>query len=151
MRHKINWYNIYQYVIGQTRYYLHKIHPRLIRKHIREQVEYRMSACSPVCKYEARCCGCKAPNVFYSPKGCRFNSYPALMSKPHWEDYMLKYQGRMEYLVDTIFGYHGNRNIFYTNGLSYKEINELKSTIYTVEYDNKLCSADMDDLFIEIN
>lgn len=90
--------NIYQYIIGQTRYFLYRINPKLIPLHIREQVGERQSACSPICLYEARCCGCKAPNVFFAPKGCRFNSYPALMNKDKWYDYNLKYKERMNLL-----------------------------------------------------
>lgn len=90
--------NIYQYIIGQTRYILYKINPKLIRLHIREQVGERQSACSPICLYEARCCGCKAPNVFFAPKRCMFNSYPVLMNKSKWLDYNLKYKERMNLL-----------------------------------------------------
>lgn len=91
-------YNIYQYIVGQTRYILYRINPKLIRLHIREQVGERQSACSPVCLYEARCCGCKAPNVFFAPKGCRFNSYPALMNKEKWNKYRWSYFERMNLL-----------------------------------------------------
>lgn len=90
--------NIYQFLIGQTRYILYKINPKFIRLHIREQVGERQSACSPICLYEARCCGCKAPNVFFAPKGCRFNSYPALMNKEEWYQYNLRYKERMNLL-----------------------------------------------------
>jgi len=90
--------NIYQYIIGQTRYILYKINPKLIKLHIREQVGERQSACSPICLYEARCCGCKAPNVFFAPKGCRFNSYPALMSKREWSKYKFWYSERINAL-----------------------------------------------------
>jgi len=90
--------NIYQYIIGQTRYILYSINPKFIRLHIRGQVGQRRSACSPVCLYEARCCGCKAPNVFFAPKGCRFNSYPPLMNKDKWYEYNLQYKERMNLL-----------------------------------------------------
>lgn len=90
--------NIYQFLIGQTRYILYKINPKLIRLHIREQVGERQSACSPVCLYEARCCGCKAPNVFFAPKGCRFNSYPKLMNKDKWITYKFWYSKRINLL-----------------------------------------------------
>lgn len=113
--------NIYQYIIGQTRYILYKINPKLIRLHIREQVGERQSACSPICLYEARCCGCKAPNVFFAPKGCMFNNYPELMCDFNWEYYKIKYKERMN-LLQPVFNelneWPFSVNVFYIMRMS---------------------------------
>ncbi len=72
------------YIIGNLRYQLYKINPKLIRKHIREQVEERSSACSPPCVYEARCCGCSIPEVYFADKPCKHGNYGKFYSKEEW-------------------------------------------------------------------
>lgn len=129
--------NIYQYIIGQTRYILYSINPKFIRLHIREQVGQRRSACSPVCLYEARCCGCKAPNVFFAPKGCRLGSYPSLMNKGRWKKYRLEYDYRMALLLP-VYNDCGlwpfSTNIYYIMGLSAKQIfNYRAKHLFSVE------------------
>jgi hypothetical protein len=113
--------NIYQYIVGQTRYILYKINPKLIPLHIREQVGERQSACFPICLYEARCCGCKAPNVFFAPKGCMFNNYPELMCDFNWEYYKIKYKERMN-LLQPVFNelneWPFSVNVFYIMRMS---------------------------------
>ena len=123
-----NFKDVYQYIIGNTRYFLYKLNPKFIRLHIREQVGWRQSACSPVCKYESRCCGCKAPNVFFAPKGCGNGNYPKLMGKAEWLAYNQLYDYIMKsYLdytkVDNIYPF--DPNIFYVNQLSHEKIVEM--------------------------
>lgn len=155
-------YNIYQFIVGQTRYYLYCLYPKLIRLHIREQVGYRRSACSPVCLYEARCCGCKAPNVFFAPKGCSNGSYPKMMDKQEWSNYKQLYDYLMvNYLdytkVDGIYPF--NPNIFYVNQLPHEKIIEMyenatinSRTVLMEPTSVEINSAEFeDDLFIETN
>ena len=72
--------NIYQYVMGNILYTLDRC--GVLPVYIKEQVLLRFASCS--CTIEAKCCGCKVPNVFYAPKGCRFKKYPRLYSKKEW-------------------------------------------------------------------
>ena len=143
-------YNIYQYIIGQTRYILYKINPKLIPLHIREQVGERQSACSPVCLYEARCCGCKAPNVFFAPKGCRFNSYPALMNKDKWYRYKWLYSERMSLLqpvYDELHLWPFDLNVFKIMNMSLYDLFTWRS-----KYEFKVTSVtDGDDFKEEVS
>jgi len=152
--------NIYQYIVGQTRYILYKIHPKLVRLHIREQVGWRQSACSPVCKYEARCCGCKAPNVFFAPKKCSFGSYPELMNRIDWENYKHLYNYLMRSYLDytKVDGIYPHEfGIFYVNELPHEKIIEYyeNATINSRQVLMKPQSVEMagveyeNDLFIE--
>lgn len=139
--------NIYQYIIGQTRYILYKINPKLIRLHIREQVGERQSACSPVCLYEARCCGCKAPNVFFAPKGCRFNSYPALMNKKEWRKYKFWYSQRIGLLqpaFNELKEWPFSINIFYIMRMSLHDL-----YTWRLKYVFKIASVTYEDDFKE--
>lgn len=149
--------NIYQYIIGQTRYILYSINPKFIRLHIREQVGQRRSSCSPVCLYEARCCGCKAPNVFFAPKGCRFNSYPPLMNKDKWNDYNLQYKERMNLLYPVyqdLNEWPFSINMFRIMKMSLYEIFELRSKylfkVLTATSDNSDIDEG-DDLVIDLS
>jgi len=140
-------FNIYQYIIGQTRYILYKINPKLIPLHIREQVGERQSACSPICLYEARCCGCKAPNVFFAPKGCRFNSYPALMNKDKWYRYKWLYSERMSLLqpvYDELHLWPFDLNVFKIMNMSLYELFRWRS-----EYLFKVTDVTYEDDFKE--
>jgi len=142
--------SLINYIVGQSRFYLSKLNPRLIRLHIREQVDWRQSACSPQCKYEARCCGCKTPNVFYAPKACGYNSYPKLMNKHTWDLYKQEYERRLEILHEfKLFVVYDNLNIYYINKLTPKELFNLKVRPESITTSNDEFITPFEDIYVE--
>lgn len=103
------------YVIGNYRWILYSkfggIFNHFISPHIVEQFEYRKQAC-PSCSssYEAACCGCDIPQVFFAPKGCSNKKYPEMLSKKNWkafktrkrqwEVFITRYPGGEEALLE---------------------------------------------------
>lgn len=79
--------NIFYYLQGNIRYFLLKNFPFLVRKHIREQVEYRMSVMDEQCREMGSCkyCGCDVPQMQMSDKQCKKPCYPKMMGKKKWE------------------------------------------------------------------
>jgi uncharacterized protein YcbK (DUF882 family) len=57
--------------------------------HVKEQALYRAMLC-PQCLIAGRCikCGCKTPNMFYSPeKKCNNYKWHTMLPKEYWEEY----------------------------------------------------------------
>lgn len=76
---KLNKENFINFTIGNIRYYVYLVFPILIRPKIKQIFNERKAAC-PECleNGEAICCGCETPQVFFAPKGCKFNKYPPI-------------------------------------------------------------------------
>lgn len=76
------------YLIGNIRWFLFFLNPKLIRSHILEQFNFRKESC-PECtnSYETKCCGCDTPAVFFGPEGCKFGRYPKLLNKKDWNNF----------------------------------------------------------------
>lgn len=79
--------NVYQYCVGNMLYLLDKM--GILPPYLKAQVLLRFASCS--CTYEAKCCGCKVPNVFYAPKACGLGKYPKLLSRSNWKTNRWKY------------------------------------------------------------
>lgn len=88
MKKKINKKNIKAYIQGKLRYKLfYSPFKFLIRKHIREQIEARISSMDIVCYNEGACkmCGCQTTALQMANKACDKPCYPAMLSKTKWE------------------------------------------------------------------
>lgn len=62
---------------------------RLIRKHIREQIEYRFKWMDQECFWAGSCkiCGCTTTQLQMANKSCDKPCYPPMMSKAEWSMY----------------------------------------------------------------
>lgn len=126
--------NLYNYFIGQFRFFLYNINLKFIRLHIREQVGWRQSACYPYCQFESKCCGCKTPNVFFAPKSCSLGNYPKLMNKKEWKSYVEEYKYKLN-LLDSlkVKGEDFNNHIFHVSKLSYEDIELLIQNTFGIK------------------
>lgn len=59
----------------------------LLRKHIVEQITWRIKVMNPQCYSEGSCvkCECDTPALQMANKVCEGNCYPKMMSKKDWE------------------------------------------------------------------
>ena len=88
-REEITLKNIYAFFQGYLRWFIWitPIFKRyLMRKHIREQITYRMNSINKECYQNGSCihCGCEIPQLLMANKTCGGNCYP-VMEKKHWE------------------------------------------------------------------
>jgi|SRR6218665_202643 len=65
---------------------------RLIRSHIRDQIQHRLFTMDRQCREQGYCklCGCDVPAMQFSSKSCDKPCYPPLMGKKKWRDYVSK-------------------------------------------------------------
>lgn len=84
--------NILAYNQGTIRYklYYSKRFRRLIRKHIREQIEFRIEVMDRSCYENGSCklCGCKTTALQMANKACDKPCYPPMMDKGCWKDFL---------------------------------------------------------------
>lgn len=84
-----NLKNVWNYIVGNYRFYIYNtlLSKYLLRKHIREQYEWRLFAMKPDCYNNGACiaCGCTTPNLQMASKGCEEDCYPPMMSKTAWQ------------------------------------------------------------------
>jgi hypothetical protein len=79
--------DIWHYFVGNYRYKLYySKYKWLIRKHIREQIEYRINVMKTDCLLKGECteCGCATPALQMCSKACEGSCYPAMMEKDFW-------------------------------------------------------------------
>lgn len=87
--------DIWHYIIGNYRYWLYynsivsilceaDIH--LIRVHIRQQIDWRISMMNKECYNEGSCikCGCSTTQLQMCNKACDGKCYPKMLSRKHW-------------------------------------------------------------------
>ena len=85
--------DIWYYVQGHTREKIYYSKFRfLIRKHIREQFEWRlklMEGSNKTCFINGQCdiCGCDIPALTLANKDCHGECYPPMMSNYEWKIY----------------------------------------------------------------
>lgn len=85
---RYNIVNIYSYFIGNYRYKLYySKYKFLIRKHILEQIEYRINSMDQECYNNGQCkiCGCKTTALQMANKACDKPCYPLMVSKKFWK------------------------------------------------------------------
>jgi len=88
MKAKINLLNIKSYLVGKFRYACYDSRwSWLIRRHILEQIKWRIEVMDPLCYSEGSCrlCGCTTTALQMADKACDKPCYPAMMSEFKWE------------------------------------------------------------------
>lgn len=92
MKQKIKINDIFAYTIGNYRYALfYSKYKFLIRNHIQQQIEWRISVMDIDCYTEGSCklCGCDTVALQMANKTCNKPCYPKMMDKKDWEEYKL--------------------------------------------------------------
>lgn len=85
--------NIWSYIQGNLRYKLYysknKLIKRLMRNHIREQIEVRIDSMDRKCYYMGECkiCGCATTALQMADKACDNPCYPEMMDKVTWNKF----------------------------------------------------------------
>lgn len=88
MNKKYTLTNIWSYIQGWTRYHIYysKYFNFLMRKHIREQIEFRINSIDKECYFNGSCklCGCAVTALQMANKQCDKPCYPKMLSKSVW-------------------------------------------------------------------
>jgi len=90
MKAKINLLNIKSYLVGNFRYAIYENRwSFLIRRHILEQIYWRIEVMDYVCYKEGSCimCGCTTTALQMSNKACEKPCYPTMLSKDNWNTF----------------------------------------------------------------
>lgn len=92
--------DVWHYFLGNFRYHfyygggLSKKYPlvawlrkRVLKKHIKEQIAWRISVMNQECYALGYCikCGCDTPHLQMANKACDGNCYPPMLNKGDWE------------------------------------------------------------------
>ncbi len=86
MRNKIKINDIFAYIIGNYRYWCYENYKFLLRKHIIEQYEWRLSVMDKECYSSGSCikCGCDTPALQMASKACEGKCYSPMLDKNIW-------------------------------------------------------------------
>lgn len=79
--------DVWHFIVGHYRYNLYYSKLKfLIRKHIQEQIEFRINNMKKECYENGECikCGCRTTALQMCSKSCDGNCYPPLMPKKVW-------------------------------------------------------------------
>ena len=78
--------DIYYYIQGWTRYYLYYKYSFLMRKHIKEQIQYRIISMDNTCFSNGNCkmCGCATTALQMCNKQCDKPCYPKILNRKKW-------------------------------------------------------------------
>ena len=119
----------FYYLQGNYRYKLYYSKLRfLLRKHIREQIKFRIRIMDKECYDNGECkmCGCKTTALQMANKACDKPCYPPMMNSKEWEGFTQAYR------LSIIIGYCSNKqelsNLVY-NFTKYNKVYELHSYI----------------------
>ena len=84
---KLTYTNIKSYIVGTLRYKLYySKYKKFIRKHILEQIDFRIDYMEPECFNNGVCikCGCTTTALQMANKSCNGECYPIMMDKKTW-------------------------------------------------------------------
>lgn len=82
--------DVWFYVQGNIRYKLYySKYKWLLRKHIREQIEFRIQRMKPECYENGSCvvCGCETTMLQMADKSCDGKCYPAMFKAGTWKHF----------------------------------------------------------------
>lgn len=105
--------DVWFYVQGNFRYKLYySKYKWLLRKHIREQIEFRIQRMKPECYANGSCvvCGCETTMLQMAYKTCDNKCYPVMMRAGDWKHFKQSYERGM--VLSKIYPY---RNIHVEN------------------------------------
>ena len=96
MRTKIKISDIFAYIIGNYRYWCYNNFKPLLRLHIIEQYEWRLSVMNKECYNSGSCikCGCDTPALQMANKACEGGCYFEMFDKKKWKAFKIKVQSR---------------------------------------------------------
>lgn len=92
--------DVWYYIQGNYRYYFYYggqlskrfailawLRKRVLRKHIKEQIDFRIKVMDPQCYNEGSCkiCGCETTKLQMADKSCDGNCYPHMMPAFKWQ------------------------------------------------------------------
>jgi hypothetical protein len=81
--------NVYHYFLGNYRYkiYYSRYFKWLMRKHIRQQIAWRITVMDKECYNNGSCkiCGCETIHLQCANKSCDKPCYPEMMSRYDWK------------------------------------------------------------------
>jgi hypothetical protein len=93
MKHKRTLNDVLAYIIGKYRYKLfYNVKLQfLMRNHIFEQIQWRISVMNLDCYLEGSCikCGCDTTALQMANKACGGKCYPKMMSKKEWKTFQI--------------------------------------------------------------
>lgn len=116
MKADINLPNILAYITGNYRYklYYSKYFQFLIRKHIKEQIDFRIKFMDKDCYEKGSCviCGCETTALQMADKPCDKPCYPPIFTKHNWEMFQL---GSMFYIGKYRWNMTPQGNLFFQN------------------------------------
>ena len=105
--------DIANYFIGMYRYkiYYTRFQNVLIRKHILEQIDFRIKYMDEQCLMEGSCklCGCLTTALQMSNKACNKPCYPTMMNKVQWKKFFHKGKSFKDYKTGYIWNYKVNQ------------------------------------------
>ena len=91
---------IWDFYRANFRYFIYysKYFNFLMREHIREQIDYRVSVMDKECynKGECKICGCKTIHLQMANKACEGNCYPPMMNKTVWKIFKIGLHGKLD-------------------------------------------------------
>lgn len=91
MKHKRKFNDIFAYLIGKYRYKLYYNTKLciLMRTHIFEQIQWRITVMNLDCYLQGSClkCGCETTALQMANKACAGNCYPKMLNKKEWKHY----------------------------------------------------------------
>lgn len=100
--------NIYHYILGHYRYklYYSRFFKWLIRRHIREQIGYRLRSMDKQCYQQGTCklCGCQTTQLQMANKACDKPCYPIMLDSFDWHLVKQGYSFKNEGYVWTLVG-----------------------------------------------
>lgn len=116
--------NIIAYIQGNLRYKLYySKFAFLIRSHIKEQIDTRISSMDPQCYEEGQCkmCGCQTTALQMADKACSKPCYPRMLNKDEWDQMKKDFQ-----IYDKTTGkwWHVLVGINHFIGLNYKSFED---------------------------
>lgn len=91
-RKEMKMIDIWYFIQGMYRYriyYNSKLRGVALRKHIREQIDYRIRVMNQECYFNGSCikCGCMTTALQMCNKPCEGDCYPHMMNKKEWNKY----------------------------------------------------------------
>jgi hypothetical protein len=116
--------DVVHYFIGNFRYHFYYggtlskkfafiawLRKRMIRQHIKEQINFRIKVMDKECYNNGECklCGCQTTALQMADKACDKPCYPPLMDKAHWSSFN---KGESHYSGNHIFLYDVKKNLY---------------------------------------
>ena len=79
-KHKL--LDVWSYFLGNLRFK----YPWIMRKHIKQQIHFRITSIKKECIGNGACieCGCNIPELVYANKHCEGFCYPTMLNKIQW-------------------------------------------------------------------